>query len=431
MRQHGAIIGGGIAGLLVAHVLADRFERLTVLERDYYPDQPKSLAPATRRGAPQSRCLHLLTAAGAIAFDKLMPGWSKEVVALGGIPFDASADSALWVSEGWLPRSPSGIVTYACSRSLVEAVLRRGLARKPNVRLREGQKVIGFLSGPRDFSVAGVCVDDQQGGGKTTLFADLVVDASGTGSGLEHWISGLWNGIESSIPKTVVDSQMFYVSRWFHLEPADAPNWCCLSAAPTREAPYRAAIMLRVENDRWGVALLAFDNTLLPVDDSGFLDFAAGLCDGELHRALVRATPVSPIHHYGRSSNRVMRYDRLEAWPDGLAALGDSACALDPYFGFGMTAAARGAALLGMHFDQNCAEPISAHAFQKELTLLNAVPWQLATFRDFDGRILSNVQSRFRRLYAAAPGNAKIAHALLSVQHMLLPLEALTEIEVS
>ena len=116
MRQHGAIIGGGIAGLLVAHVLADRFERLTVLERDYYPDQPKSLAPATRRGAPQSRCLHLLTAAGAIAFDKLMPGWSKEVVALGGIPFDASADSALWVSEGWLPRSPSGIVTYACSR---------------------------------------------------------------------------------------------------------------------------------------------------------------------------------------------------------------------------------------------------------------------------------------------------------------------------
>jgi 2-polyprenyl-6-methoxyphenol hydroxylase-like FAD-dependent oxidoreductase len=110
-----AIIGGGIGGLLAAHALANRFERVTILERDRYPHDESSVAPPARRGVPQSRCLHLLMAAGAAAFDELMPGWREEALALGAAPFDASADAPLKLSAGWLPRSPSGITTYACS----------------------------------------------------------------------------------------------------------------------------------------------------------------------------------------------------------------------------------------------------------------------------------------------------------------------------
>jgi 2-polyprenyl-6-methoxyphenol hydroxylase-like FAD-dependent oxidoreductase len=423
------IIGGGISGLLAGHVLARRFKRVTVLERDHYPLSKRPAAPPTRRGAPQSRCLHLLTAAGVAAFDRLMPGWSKEIVALGGIRFDVSADAALQVSEGWLPRSPSGIFTYACSRSLAEEVLRRGLARKSNVRIEEGQKVLGFHSRPLGQGMVGVRVADQQCAGETALFADLVIDASGTGSALAQWIDQLLNGDESPVPKTVIDSQMTYVSRWFHLDQKDAPDWCCLSAAPTKQAPSRAAIMLRAEEDRWGVALLALNSTLLPSNDAGFLDFTANLCDGELHSVLSRATPVSPIHHYGRCSNRMLHYDRLNVWPEGLVAIGDSVCALNPYFGLGMTAAAHGALLLGMHLDQNGGEMASTHAFQKELASVNAAPWQIATLRDPDGRPLANDRTLLRQLYEAAPASPEITHALLAVQHMLLPLGALTEVE--
>ena len=126
-------------------VLADRFRHVTILERDHYPPDTNSSVPRARLGVAQSRCPHLLTAAGAAAFDDLMPGWRKELVALGATPFDVSANAALRVSAGWLPRIPSGIVTYACSRALVEQVLRRGLVRKPNVRIREDQNVIGLL----------------------------------------------------------------------------------------------------------------------------------------------------------------------------------------------------------------------------------------------------------------------------------------------
>jgi len=357
-----------------------------------------------------------------------MPGWSKEIVALGGIRFDVSADTALQVSEGWLPRTPSGIVTYACSRSLAEEVLRRGLARKSNVRIDEGQKVLGFLSRPSGQGVAGVRVADQQFAGETPLFADLVIDASGTGSALAQLIDQVLNGDGSPVQKTVIESRMSYISRWYHLDQKDAPDWCCLSAARTKQAPSSAAIMLRTEEDRWGVALLGLDSTLLPSDDAGFLDFTVNLCDGELHNVLSRATPISPIHHYGRCSNRMVHYDRLNVWPEGLVAIGDSVCALDPYFGLGMTAAARAALLLGTHLDQNSGEMASAHVFQKELASVNSAPWQIATLRDPDGRPLAIDRTHLRHLYEAAPASSKITHALLAVQHMLLPVDALMEV---
>src|SRR5262245_45424613 len=95
MNQHGLVIGGGIGGLLAARAMAARFERVTVLERYGYPADSVSSAPAARRGVPQSRCLHLLMAAGAAAFDELMPGWREDAIALGAVPFDASADAAI------------------------------------------------------------------------------------------------------------------------------------------------------------------------------------------------------------------------------------------------------------------------------------------------------------------------------------------------
>ena len=58
-------------------------------------------------------------------------------------------------------------------------------------------------------------------------------------------------------------------------------------------------MMLRAEENRWGVVLLAPAGEPLPSDDAAFLDFTAGLGDGELREALARARPVSPIHRYG------------------------------------------------------------------------------------------------------------------------------------
>ena len=430
LNRHGVIIGGGIGGLLAAHALAGRFERVTIVERERYPPDASSAAPTARRGVPQSRCLHLLMAAGAAAFDKLMPGWRDEALVLGATPFDASADAALRFSAGWLPRTPSGIIAYACSRALLENVLRRGLAGKSTVCVREGRKVVGLLCGPLGERVTGVRIAGRHAAGETTLLADLVVDASGAGSSLPRWIARLRNGGTSQVDQTVVESGKQYVSRWFHLEPADAPDWHCLAIAPAAGTAFCSAMMLRAENDRWGVVLLAPGGERLPSDDTAFLDFAAGLRVRELREVLGRAKAVSPIHRFGPTSNRMMHYDRLTAWPAGLVAIGDSVCMLDPYFGLGMTAAARGAVLLGAHLDRKGRGAVPGLEFQKELASLNAQSWRVATGRDPEGRVLAHNKAHLSRLYEAAPSSPEVAHALLAVQHLLRPTESLEEVAV-
>lgn len=60
------VIGASMAGLCAARVLADRFDHVTVLDRDDLPD-----TPTWRRQVPQGRHPHLLLAAGA----RLLEGW--------------------------------------------------------------------------------------------------------------------------------------------------------------------------------------------------------------------------------------------------------------------------------------------------------------------------------------------------------------------
>jgi 2-polyprenyl-6-methoxyphenol hydroxylase-like FAD-dependent oxidoreductase len=265
---------------------------------------------------------------------------------------------------------------------------------------------------------------------ETTLAADLVVDASGAGSTLCRWMARLPNGGTSPVNETLVESGRVYVSRWFYLEPGDAPDWHCLAIVPTVSTALRSAMMLRAEGNRWGVVLLAPAGEPLPSDDVAFLDFTADLGDGELRKALGRARPVSPIYRYGPTSSRLMHYDRLTTWPAGLVAIGDSVCALDPYLGLGMTAAARGAVLLGAYLHREGGAAVGGLEFQKELAALNAPLWRLATGRDPDGSLLARDNSHLRRLYEAAPSCPEVAHALLAVQHLLRPPETLREIAV-
>jgi 2-polyprenyl-6-methoxyphenol hydroxylase-like FAD-dependent oxidoreductase len=427
MSKHGVIIGGGIGGLLAAFALAPHCDRVTVLERDLYPTHgdrhdAKFTPPPPRKGAQQSRCQHLLTGAGGNAFDELAPGWREDLVSCGAIPFDPSADALMRVSAGWLPRAASGILVYACSRGLIEEVLRRRLAVWTNVRIEQGRRAVGLLGQRPGGDISGVQLADEKAQ-KKTIEADLVVDASGAGSRLRHWLARLPAAGGSQPEMTVIEPGMEYVSRWFYLAPEDAPDWMCLSVAPAG-ATRRGAMMLRAERDRWGVVLAAPTGDRLPADDGEFLQFTAGIDDILLRSALARARPTSPIHRYRSTPNRMVHYDRFAAWPDGLAALGDSVCMLDPYFGLGMTAAALGASLLRDWVGgQNGAT--SLHGFQRELATLNAAPWRLATGRDPDG---SAQPTDIGSLYAAAPANPAIARALVHVHHMLRPADSLVEL---
>src|SRR4051812_1352823 len=86
-REHAVVVGGSLAGLLTARILADHFDRVTLMERDRLPDSPQF-----RPGTAQSRHLHVLWTRGLEIIEDMFPGLEAELKAAGvpelGIPRD-------------------------------------------------------------------------------------------------------------------------------------------------------------------------------------------------------------------------------------------------------------------------------------------------------------------------------------------------------
>ena len=81
------MIGGGLAGLLAARVLAPRFDDVVLVERDVLP-----AGPAPRPGVPQARHVHNLLARGSVILERLLPGLDAELGAAGAPVVDWTAD---------------------------------------------------------------------------------------------------------------------------------------------------------------------------------------------------------------------------------------------------------------------------------------------------------------------------------------------------
>ena len=90
LGDRAVVLGGSMAGLLAARVLAERFATVVVVERDRLPN-----APEPRRGVPQGKHIHGLLAGGQQAFEQLLPGLTRDLAADGVPVGDPLADVRL------------------------------------------------------------------------------------------------------------------------------------------------------------------------------------------------------------------------------------------------------------------------------------------------------------------------------------------------
>ncbi|MEX0277221.1 MAG: FAD-dependent oxidoreductase [Ruegeria sp.] len=420
---HAIVIGGGIAGLLSALMLKDRFARVTVLERSDYAELSGD-APKSRPSVPQSHCLHMLMGAGAQAFDGLAPGWRDALLVRGATAYDAGSDVAMRVSTGWLPRVQTGITLYGASRCLIETALLDLIRDTETVRMCTGQRVTGFELTPNGASIRGVCVDTKNGASQRIQRADVVVDASGAASRLPRWFAQHF-GEAARITTSEVAPGRQYASCWVQFAPGQTPEWSGLAIAPESRSDGYAGMMIRAENDLWGVVIQSPENADLPTDYDGFLRLTARLPDASLHDALKQASPASPVHIFGRTTNRRRHYEDYPDWPENLYAVGDSVCALDPYAGLGMTAAARGVRLLAECLDE-CPSGFAGKRFQSLLAQHNEWPWRVATGK-WENSMSPGLAERMNSLVRAAPFDTTLTRTLLEIQHMLRDPETLTQ----
>ncbi len=379
--RHAVVIGGSMAGLLAARVLADEFETVTVLERDGLP-----AAPGPRKGVPQARHAHVLLQRGQLLLERLFPGLAHDLAAAGAPVVDAAGDLAWLTPAGWAARFRSGIPMLAASRDLLEWSVRRRVAALPGVRFVEEVDVTGLIPDPAGDGIIGVWVRRRKPAegqpAEERLEADLVVDASGRGSRAPQWLEGLGYG---RVEETVVKSHLGYASRLYERPDGADADWKALYVQAKGSGSTRGGLIVPTEGGRWMVTLSGRGGEQPPTDEAGFLEFARSLHSPELYRALKDAKPLSSIVGFRGAENRLRHFERMKRWPERFVVLGDAACAFNPVYGQGMTTAALAAIALGECLSRRRHGNLVglARRFQRELAKVTSVPWLLATGEDF------------------------------------------------
>ncbi|MDB4894797.1 MAG: hypothetical protein JWN15_1059 [Firmicutes bacterium] len=423
LGSHAVVIGGSMAGLLAARVLANRFERVTVIERDELKNEP-----VVRKGAPQANHAHALMIRGQQIMERLFPGLTQDLIAAGADYSDSARDSR-WYQHGVIKgRFDSGLMALSMSRALLEWQVRTHLLRLPNVQLVSGLRVTGLVTDASRTAVTGINVQPVQGGlPETLLAADLVVDASGRGTRTPGWLQELGYG---EVPVTELKLDVAYASRIFHW-PASRPDWHLRLQFEERPST-RICVMLPLEGNRWLVTLQTMFGDACPTDEAGFMAFIRDLSEPDIHEVLSRCEPEGPIMAYRIPSSLRRHYERMARFPEGLMVLGDAACSFNPRYGQGMTTAAMGAEALEqalLEQGNGRLEGLSRR-FQQRLAKVIELPWQAGTSEDLAypeaegarpvGAGLINWY--MRRMIRLGSRDREAAISFLRVLHLLRPI---------
>lgn len=378
------VVGGSIAGLRSARVLADHFDRVTIVERD----EPNLGRPEARKGAPQGLHYHVILKAGLDLLTDLFPGFRERLNALGSRATRAVTAVAYHQADG-IAFSPSGSLKVArdlgydvqCqSRPLLEFCIRQYALEVPNIRWMSGVTAQGLVhEGGR---VRGLRVGSV--GGETELLADLVVDAGGRAARTPRWLKELGYAAPE---ESRAHCDIAYTTTKFRV-PAKYLDWPYNLNVfyPPIPQDKTACMMHRIENDTWHVTLMGRLGDHPPRDEAGFYEFARNFYTPQLYDMIKdaeRIADITPNHfHYG-----VLRhYERLTSFPEALLPIGDAICSVNPVHGQGMSGSAlqvrvlrkllqaRAAAGTGLEGLATQFFPQAAEAVQQ--------PWMLAAMID-------------------------------------------------
>ncbi len=431
-ESHAIIIGGSLAGLLAARVLAQHFDRVTIVERDFFPEKP-----VPRAGIPQSRHLHILLNRGKIILEELFPGLQNELVTAGAPILDPK--SIAWFSPaGWAPQfSPDECDLIMFSRGLLDWIIRRRLTENTNVHFLEGGTVTGLLLNADRPEVTGVSVRkrDRQNPAsicEQNLNADLVVDASGKVSQTPKWLKKL-----GYVPpqETVINAFVGYATRIYECSGklSDKSAVFVGNAPPFRT---RGGGIFPIEGSRWLVTLAGGDRDYPPADEAGFLEFARTLPTPLIYDAIKDAKPLTSISSYRGTENCLRHYESLPRYPENLIIVGHAVCAFNPIYGQGMTVAALDARMLDeclqKHRKRHPEGDLTGFGrqFQQKLAKLHAIPWTFAISQD--SRYLGSTGAKpslgtrlvieyMELVLKALVDDAKVCRAFLEVLHMIEP----------
>ena len=409
------VVGAGMAGLLAARTLSDRYASVIVLDRDSLP-----AGGVPRRGVPQSAQPHVLLVSGLVELAAVFPGIEDELTAAGAMRFDAGTGLCVFRYGRRWPREPTGLDLISASRPRLEAIVRRRVAALPGVAIRDGATVTALTGA--DGRVTGVVLDSGE-----TLAADLVVDASGRGSRSDRWLPALGFGVPDQVE---IKIGVTYTTRQYRRRPGQLQGWQAALILPTPPHEHRSGFVMPIEGDRWMVTLGGWHIASPPADVAEYDAFARTLPDPIVAELISTAEPLTGLVTHRFPASRRRQFAVLDRLPAGFVTIGDAVCSFNPIYGQGMTVAAMQAGALGATLDRH-GDPTAemARDYYRAAARLIATPWQFAVGGDFAfpattgprprGNSLSNWYAR--RMALASQVAPDINIAFFRVQQLIDP----------
>ncbi|WP_223192359.1 FAD-dependent oxidoreductase [Paenibacillus sedimenti] len=221
------VIGGSIAGLLAARVLADVFKEIIIVEVD---DPPDGLKP--RNKVPQGHHSHIFLERGQKILECLFPGIIQELIQNGSIVTDFTNDLEWFHFGEWKKRFPSGIKVVQQTRPFIERHIRHRVDFIPNVAFQYRSRVTSFILSDDRKHVQGIKMRNESSHLEEVIMADLVVDAGGAGSQALKWLN-----VEKDMGE-VVHIDLFYATRFYKTEWVDRGWTNLMISAQLPEHPY-------------------------------------------------------------------------------------------------------------------------------------------------------------------------------------------------
>jgi 2-polyprenyl-6-methoxyphenol hydroxylase-like FAD-dependent oxidoreductase len=416
--EHAIVIGASVGGLLAARVLADAFERVTVIDRDRLPEPGEQ-----RRAVPQGRHAHALLPAGQDALEQLLPGFMADAVGAGALTYEFGADFRFSAAGHRICRVRTGQRAVLASRPLIEGLVRRRVEQLANVEVRDQTDALGLVAAGSRVSRVHV-LRRAPGSAEETLACDLVVAASGRGGRLPAWLESL--GFERPEEERVAVDIVYRSCRVRLPEGSLRPDKMILVGP--RPGVTRGMALFAQENGHWLLTLYGYGSAdHPPADRRGFLEFAATVADPDVLAALREAEWLGEIasHRFPVSLRR--RYERLRRFPAGLLVIGDAISSFNPIYGQGMTVASlealalrrcleRGDRKLARRFFRAAARVVD-HAWNVSVGADLALPEVV----DRPPARVALVNAYLDRVQSAARHDEAVARAFIAVTGMVRP----------
>ncbi|MFI7545118.1 FAD-dependent oxidoreductase [Actinoplanes sp. NPDC049599] len=420
--QRAVVLGGSMAGMLAARVLAEAYDQVTIVDRDEILgiDVP-------RKGTPHTVHAHGLHARGQLILEELFPGFTDELRAA-GVPTGDLGEMRWFFNGRRIQPAHTGLVSVTAPRPVLENHVRERVAQLTNVTFLQQCDVLGLEATDDHEQITGVRVQRRAAGAvPETLDADLVVDATGRGSRTPAWLEEL--GYQRPEEERVKVG-LAYTTRHYRLRPEMFDGVQSINPVASPAHP-RGAFFGQVGPDTCILSLTGVLGDHPPTDPAAFLEFVRSLPVPDVYEAVRDAEPLDDPVSFKFPASVRRRYERLLRFPARLLVTGDAFCSFNPVYGQGMSVAALEAMTLREHLRRGVTpDPLRVLA---DMSRAVDTPWDISAGGDLDfpgvqgERTLKVLvgNAYMARLQYAATKDAKVTEGFMRVAGLIDPPEAL------